>query len=422
MFRFLATFSMFLTVVLAASDVWKLPPAQAGSDYQQQIRVDNPDRLPLRFVLADGQLPPGIQLDPSGKLSGRPAASNDPAYEFLVRIEDQSGAVLATGRFSIQVLPARVKIVSQSEVLPPAVAATPADPIPAGEEARLVFGFEQAGASGAESTRRFFFDSYLNRPLPIGSASDTEPRTRWWGNVRVSSAPRQIDSPLTLRALSQSWKSLKVNELAQSAEFLTGLEFRIGEFATNPAASRQRFTLGVIGGGGATAQLTTGTVPQATIYEVPAPGSPDSARLGQAFPQAIGAQFVSFLPPSRDRFFLEYFAGFRLTTRYAGAATPAMVSATVGQNESVTGGTLNGAVGRVEAFYPLAIRQASGFSAIYLFGTAQFRLGGMRNLEPFALTPAVSSDPARTQYLTTPSTRDLYSIGIGLDLVRLLSR
>ena len=302
----------------------------------------------------------------------------------------------------------------------------------AGEQTRIVLGFQQAGASGADSDQKFFLDFYISRPVPLSKWQE-DPRLRWWGNVRVSSVPRQISSPVSASALATSFKSLKVNELAQAAEFLTGLDYQIAQF-DNPlwgqsSNSRQRFALSIIAGGGATGPLKPSSA--ATVAYKVDPASPDYQRLVQAYPQVKGLAYISFVPPSRNQYFAEYFGGLRLVTRYAdihGTPTtgpPAMISFTVGQNELVTGGKLWGTVGRVEAFYPLSTTQQNPLSSIYLFGMAQLRLRSPQNVQPFNLEDASTATPApgpsNTLFVVTPSNRDVYSIGLGLDLIKIVN-
>jgi hypothetical protein len=98
-----------------------------------------------------------------------------------------------------------------------------------------------------------------------------------------------------------------------------------------------------------------------------------------------------------------------------------MLAFTVGQNELVSGGELRGAVGRVEAFFPLSTGKSGLFSSVYLFGSAQLRLHGPQNTQPYNLTPATGNTSSNTWYVTSPSNRDVYSIGLGVDLVKALN-
>jgi hypothetical protein len=315
-------------------------------------------------------------------------------------------------------------------------------PVRSGEEARVIIGYQQAGASAAKSQQNWFFDFYGSRPLKLWGdyAEDTSPVTRWWGNVRVASYPQQGDIPVATFAssLTQQFGQLKVNQLAQAAEFLTGLEFRLSKFkfsflGRSENDTRQRFSLGFMVGGGATGPLDP--VSTLSLFEAPVSTSPERARFLAKFPQAAGSQFIGFVSPDRDKFLRQYFAGFRLTTHYANSETraplisaPALVSIALGQNEVVTGGRMQGVVMRTEAFYPLPFGNRrddmrGALAAIYLFGTVQMRLGGAKNIDPFILKPATNidgSDP-RVAIVTSPSNRDIYRIGFGVDFIHMIT-
>ena len=231
-----------------------------------------------------------------------------------------------------------------------------------------------------------------------------------------------------------------MNELAQTAEFLTGLEWRIAQFGHslngNDRDERQQFSLSIFGGGGAAGPIDPSETVQ--VFETPAAGSPQRAAFDTAYPTVKGASFVGFVAPDRDRFFRMYSAGLRLTTFYVkkGAAgrpdkpylaAPALVSISVGQNEMITGGRLRGVVGRFEAFYPLVFAgdRSDRAGILYLFGTAIMRLGGATQSDPFILKPAGTSvhafDPT-VALVTAASNRDVYVIGVGLDIGQLLKK
>jgi hypothetical protein len=299
-----------------------------------------------------------------------------------------------------------------------------------GEDTRVVLGFQQVGAAGTDSDQKFFFDFYINRPLPFRDQENPDSPLSWWGNVRVASAPQQINSPVSIQAVTASGKNLKVNELAQSAEFLTGLDYRLGRFLcplwSQSSNTKLRASLFLTIAGGATGSLKADTTANSAVYTVDHMAA-DYPRLIQKYPQAANFVNVSFIPPARNQYDTEYFGGIKLVTHYAdkygtqGLGPPALVSFTVGQNELVSGGELRGAVGRVEAFFPLSTGQSSLFSSVYLFGNAQIRLHGPQNLQPYNLALATTtSTPSNTLFVATPSNRDVYSIGLGVDLVKIL--
>ncbi len=305
-----------------------------------------------------------------------------------------------------------------------------------GEELRAILGYQQAGASAAASEQNFFMDFYISRPLAFLSGYDdtSQARLRWWGNVRIASYPQQGDIPVATFASSfvQQFGQLKVNQLAQSAEYLTGLEIRLLSskfpFLGRSEETRQHFNLGLFGGAGATGPMD----PNSTlhVFEVPSPGSPQRPAFDKDFP-GVTTPLIGFVSPDRDSFLRQYLVGLRLTTTYMDKyarspliSAPAMFSIALGQNELVTRGKLQGLVLRTEAFYPLPFFDRSQdkrgmLSALYLFGASQIHLGRSRNLTPLILNPSTvsGSDPTVT-IRSVPGNRDIYRIGFGIDLVQ----
>ena len=333
-----------------------------------------------------------------------------------------------------------------------------------GEIAEAIVGFQQTGASSAETTQSYFGDLFVSRPLahfwnrnytclkvdpkdrgqnPDDDRADDNrlfgPRTRIWANVRISSYPQQVGTSAVrfISTFAAGVCAVPVNKLAQSAEFVTGLEWRLSTFhvplAGNDELGRQRFVTSVFAGGGATGPLPPSETLQ--VFVAPAPGSPDYARFQQTYPKAANSQYIGFVSPDRDRFYRQYSVGLRMTTFYEdiyGApymAAPAMVSLSVGQNEqiaSTVGGRFDGFVFRAEAFYPLVIRGDRGSRAgiVYLFGAAIMAISHSYANDPFILQPApdVPGYDSRVAIITTPSTRDSYLIGVGIDVGQLVKK
>jgi len=325
---------------------------------------------------------------------------------------------------------------------------------------RAVIGFQQSGASAAQSTQRFFFDVFRNWPIheckaadqakdkksgttgktDDGTTTDDSPfklcRVSWWGNVRVASYPQQISTPVAQFASNFATEvgNLQVNQLVQSAQYTTGLEWTLKR-GSSPVASHTEdllntFDYGLIVGGGAIGPVQPKETLQ--IFAVPPTGSPQEARFYSTFPAAKGAAYVGFVSPDRDRFFRRYEVGIRATKFFFDnqqkeiLGPPATVSVTFGQDESVTGGRLHGVVGRIEAFYPLSLGNRSKFcgSCIFLFGEAKMGLSRVNQVAPFILQPApdtVHGYESNVAIFATPSNRDTYMIGAGIDAAKLLS-
>ena len=318
-----------------------------------------------------------------------------------------------------------------------------------------VLGVEQAGATSADSSQKFFFDFFQSYALPVGKAAWGPkariygPPWRWWGDLRIASYPQQISTPVSQFAgqFAQQLGNVPVNQLAQFGEFRSGLERRIAgferHFLPNPGAVYERTSLGAFFYFGGQGSLSN-PVKIAQVFDIPAPGTPQRAAFDRAFPVSRypdlalpATTHVGLTPPDRERAFWQYGAGFRLTTRFFDPdrsliPAPAMVSASFGQNELVTGGKRRGIVGTFEGFYPLPLGiRTKEVATIYLFGRANLKFGRAALLEtPLALAPAIngSGSQATPVPITDPSVaviafasnRDLYAIGVGGDAVQII--
>jgi len=324
--------------------------------------------------------------------------------------------------------------VSESSVEAPFTGASPVNidllVRPLGSFSRAIVGFEQAGASSARSTQRFFMDLTLSSPLPWGKVDPFfGRRARSWGSIRITSVPQQITTGVAefAGAFAQKVGEVKVNELAQGLEFLAGGEYRLtgsgpSRFGSFGSETSTRFTLSFIMGGG----IITPFNPRDTleIFKVfpDAPGLP---------PIPAGKDVVAFVSPDRDRFFRQYYGGFRLQTYYFDFRNPdvplkrypATLDITYGQNEAVTGGRLRGGVIRLEGFYPLPYE---GLKFINLFGTALIKPARTKITDPLILeaAPAGTTIPANNVFLLTipQINRDYYRVGVGIDFISLISK
>jgi hypothetical protein len=317
-----------------------------------------------------------------------------------------------------------------------------------GQLLRSIVGFEQAGASASNSTQKFFFDLYVSRPIhlswksrsssaeqDIGKGNDIDlgPRWRSWGNLRITSVPQQINSSVATFAatFAQTVGELKVNEVAQSFEFLGGVDFRLfqsrGLFASFDRKTSQRFSLNLVAGGGVITPLTP--LDSVQIFRAPT----NQPNFFQVFPQATGKQFVAFTLPDRNRFFRQAYGGIRIMTNFIEDKTtgkenakirfPATFDITYGFNESITGGRIRGGVVRLEGFVPLPYSNASW---VYLFGTGMFKPGAHAIVRtPFLLDAApagtLPTDPNAVVITTPQADRDYYRVGVGIDLIDLIA-
>jgi hypothetical protein len=317
---------------------------------------------------------------------------------------------------------------------------------------RFILGFEQSGAASSDATGRPFFDVFINTPLsrndspcdPQMSANDkatkekapcAPPRFSVWGDVRLTSTPEQINAfgNVVSNAVG-TITGAKVNQLASAFDFVVGPEMRLERF--------HHTDFSLIAGFGAISPVSPRQ--SAQIFQVPDAASSQAPAFFKQYPGAQGKQFIAFISPDRDRFFRQYFGGFRFKTfsyetekdtngkvkpdtngnpiEHLSNVFPATFDITFGQSEAVTGGRLHKFVVGLDGFYPLPFPDNSRF--LYLFGSARFKAGGPKNIgTPFILDTAASSvtitDPKVFIADPTPTNRDTYRIGFGVDLVEL---
>ncbi len=69
--------------------VFTLPLGKAGTKYEYQFQTEG-GLAPLSWQFIDGELPPGIKLESSGKLTGTPTTPQRQAYRFVVEAADSS--------------------------------------------------------------------------------------------------------------------------------------------------------------------------------------------------------------------------------------------------------------------------------------------------------------------------------------------
>jgi hypothetical protein len=119
-------------------DVFALPEAMAGAAYEYQFRTEG-GLAPLSWKVSEGNLPPGISLDPSGKLSGAPTTAGRSAYQFVIEVADSSEPPQKfSQRFELMVRAAPLRIVLNTPKLRiisvgPNSANTPDTPLSASE-------------------------------------------------------------------------------------------------------------------------------------------------------------------------------------------------------------------------------------------------------------------------------------------------
>ena len=313
-----------------------------------------------------------------------------------------------------------------------------------GETLRTIAGFEQAGASSASGAQRFFGNFYASIPFPTKAGTDSAqqagspdfhfgPRIRIFSDVRITTVPQQISSGIGQFAgqFAQQVANLKVNEIAQSTEFLAGTEIRLT--GTNRAltsfdgTTSQRFTLNLVLQAGATTPLTPKETLEVFDIRDPTLNSSERDRLGISFPQtkAKGTEYVAFTTKDRDRFFRQYYGGFRFKTYYFRdgqrlSRFPSTVDVSFGGNEAVTGGRFHGGVVRTDFFQAIPVGGWAG--SIFFYGTFLLKPVRTNIVDPLILRPApgIVVPASNVAIVFSPQTnRDYYRIGIGVELLSL---
>jgi len=296
------------------------------------------------------------------------------------------------------------------------------------ESIRTIIGFEQVGASSAQSVQKFFFNIYISAPLPFKFNKNFDdvigPRYRTWGDIRMTSVPQQIQSSVKAFATEFGNKisELKVNEVAQAVEFKAGLEMLLGKL---DQSEKTTYTFSLIAAAGATTPLKpTDTV---GIFKV----TPEMKALYPSY-DFSGKDYAAFVKPERDRFYRQYSIGMRIksynrpTNNQTGTdlvyKSPAMVDLTLGLNDAATGGQmgLKNLVFQLDGFLPLVINDNIN---IFLYGSAVLKTSHTKISYPkvFELASAEVKFPASNvlQIDDPELNRDYYRIGIGIELYSL---
>jgi hypothetical protein len=326
-----------------------------------------------------------------------------------------------------------------------------------------VIGFDQTGASGTDSDQGFLFNFFISRPLPLFYGDKNAPRSaveryfgpkfRIWGGVKVRSTPKPINSDLATFSsqFADTFGKLKVNELAESASFTIGPEFRIGNFvrarrSLSDETSAGRFMLTFFMGFGALGPNSQSN--RSTVFQV----TPNSTQAALLLPQldktgqdALSAALktadtnktkanIALLPDQSNRFLLSYKGGLRLysffadpTTKDPLASPPATIEFSIGQDQTVTESRFHGTVGHVSGMYPfpLGSRKDPTTVVLYFFGESTMAFQKGHFTAPVPLAPALDaqgnpvavSDPSVTVIRVQSNRRDTYRIGVGLDLI-----
>jgi hypothetical protein len=310
--------------------------------------------------------------------------------------------------------------------------------------ARLIMGYHQAGAAASDFSQNVIIDFYVVRAIS-GDNAVWQSSFNSWGNVRIASTPRQLNTPLINLASGlltptsdNNPAKTNVNELALAGEFQTGIEINLSSKGKRDKGQVHS----IIGYFGATGSFES-PVKHISLYEVPSAVANQWTPFHNQFPSIQAStgnekQFIGFTIPDRDRFYRQYGFGYRYSkyNPQQPSWSPQTYSVTIGQDEAVTGGTFRGSVLRVEGFYPLPVTFSDKkLNFLYVFATASLRLARGEDLTPLVLKPApdgtgkdnggntiaaINAYDPNVSIIKKGSNRDNYRLGIGVDLMNLL--
>jgi hypothetical protein len=325
---------------------------------------------------------------------------------------------------------------------------------------RAIVGIEQSGASGAKSSQNLFLNLFFYRPLlrknwdekydPTKYETDKRkdrtketPKLGVWGDIRLTSTPQRSQN------LFQSFGASLNDTLKDSVNGLTDLKTAVS-FMVGPQLriwggylGGHWFTLSAVAGGGALApfsaedQVDTFSIPRMDTdgvrFNALADRLEDLIRRDQTSESLRKLtrdklveilkmnDNISFVPQDRNRFLRNFFGGARMQLSF-NDVLPVKQTATfdvlLGWDEAVTGGKMDGKVLRFDGFFPLPLTQSG---VVYLFGSASLGFGSAIYSDPLLLArPSSAVQPTSEKtfvFPLSPANRDLYRVGIGINLV-----
>lgn len=384
------------------TEVIHLPRAWQDVFYEYQF--EQPGLKSPAWELLTSQLPEGLLLEPSGKLHGIPRGPGGKDYIFTLIVK---GKTDSSSGFSLLY---KVKI----EILPFPYWSS-------GENFRLVAGLEQTGASNMSDNQGVFLNLYFSYPFPLWFNKKARNEVvgrplRIWGDLRLTSVAQQAEGSgfdLSGGFYNLMGEFIK-QEPVKGGEFQVGLDYCLYNLAP---AGKVSYSLSIIGSCG----LIAPTNPEELLQLFKVPNNPEEYFPGKDF---TGKDYIGFVNPSQDRFYIQWGVGLRCKTYFKPKVVnekvitrrPAVFDCTIGGNESITGGS-SGGVLRFEAFIPL---QVLNKVTVYFFGTMLLKLAPAQTSTPLFLEPAPEDTPFPAEnilFITRSETsRDFYRIGIGIDI------
>jgi hypothetical protein len=300
-------------------------------------------------------------------------------------------------------------------------------------------------------------DNYVRFIWKDRLADPLDSRFLWYFNPRITSISQSDSalSSLNVAGFSDIFNAQKTS-MVQGVDVQGGIEMMLVKprdgraFYGSFKNTKARLGLAWVAGAGfASPFAAPGNNP--TVFTLD-PKSPLRNQFQASGPQFCGAppatspcdipaQFtnITFVNLERSRFFRKYYSGLRVKTYhfskayssydcnpdYQGEcegvynAYPGLLDVTVGQDEQVTGGHLSRWVLRLDAAYPLPFLPGT-----YIFGGLNSAFQKNKNTDPLFLPPTSTtaiSDPSVFQVKEPLRNRDNYRLGLGVDLLQVIT-
>jgi hypothetical protein len=413
-------------------------------------------------------------LQVAGNLKGKPPVASDGSFTMEVSALKQGDTVTLTENSS-----------GKTATLPVAAALVTTSGTSSSLYTLGLVGLNATGTSSSGPSQQYFASFDVTAPVPLLGSYICKPseadyplaqRCWVWMNPRIASAPSASTTALSTltspTSVASGISNMTVGQITQTFEFHAAFEYALSE----PYLGRQfgwtgswgRSSVSLIAGGGIVTPFNSvSNASEFSLNDNLGQQFNSDPSLAKEFPQLAAAlcaygyagttttpclasattavKDVAFVLPSRSRFYRDYFAGLRFKTYYfsgdckeyaknptAGESKtspckiqntyPGTLDLRFGQDESVTGGHLRSVVMSISGSYPVP-----GTSGILrLYGSAYLRLRGNRNSPTLILLPTsplvALNDPSVVIQPTSQSDQDFYRLGIGADLIALISK
>jgi len=282
---------------------------------------------------------------------------------------------------------------------------------------RAIIGYEQSSASSLDRKQGLFVDLYFNFPILKNSVDEDnwfKNKLTFWGNIRLTSVPFAINSSIAefSAGFIDKIKEIRINQIAQAVEFQGGLEYRLSKYRKDKKNGLY-FILGVKATSPISAEESL------EIFEVS-----DDVKTEFQDENYEGKEYVALVPPSRDKFFRQYYAGIRLKSNFTKKTQtenwfPATLDLVYGLKDRGTKSIGKGFF-KVEVFIPIRIGNSTN---VYIFSSLILKTSRTKLLDHLFLKSApdtITYPAANVLKITFPELyRDYYKIGIGVDVLSL---